>query len=155
MVYNAVAQSAQPIISFNHGAQLTTRVRKTLSFSLVVSILIGVAISAVFFFFAPAVVSIFLDNGTATGLIASEGLPYYATGFVFMAINICVVGYYQSIERAGLAVLLTLLRGVVFLVAAFVVLPSWIGTKGLWLAIPTAEALTTIVIVSILLAKKS
>lgn len=153
MVYNAVAQSAQPIISFNHGAQLTTRVRKTLSFSLVVSILLGVAISAVFFFFAPGVVSIFLEGGTPTGIIATEGLPYYATGFVFMAINICVVGYYQSIERAGLAVLLTLLRGVVFLVAAFVVLPSLIGTKGLWLAIPLAELLTTLVIVSILLAK--
>lgn len=155
MIYNAVAQSAQPIISFNHGAMLPKRVQKTMSFSLTISVVLGLAISSVFFFFAPGVVGIFLDDGTAAGRIATQGLPYYATGFVFMAVNICVVGYYQSIEKAGLAVALTLLRGIVFLVAAFVILPNFLGDKGLWLAIPTAEALTTIVIVSIQMAKKS
>lgn len=154
MIYSAVAQSAQPIISFNHGARLTTRVHKTLSFSLKVSIALGFAVSAVFFLFPSGVISIFLDNGTAAGTIATNGLPFYAAGFVFMAINICVVGYYQSVERAGLAVMLTLLRGIVFLVAAFVLLPSLLGEKGLWLAIPAAEAATTLVIIALNIATR-
>ncbi len=154
MIYSAVAQSAQPIISFNHGARLTTRVHKTLSFSLKVSIALGFAVSAVFFLFPSGVISIFLDNGTAAGTIATNGLPFYAAGFVFMAINICVVGYYQSVERAGLAVMLTLLRGIVFLVAAFVLLPTLLGEKGLWLAIPAAEAATTLVIIALNIAAR-
>lgn len=154
MIYSAVAQSAQPIISFNHGARLTARVHKTLSFSLKVSIALGLAVSAVFFLFPSGVISIFLDNGTAAGTIATNGLPFYAAGFVFMAINICVVGYYQSVERAGLAVMLTLLRGIVFLVAAFVLLPTLLGEKGLWLAIPAAEAATTLVIIALNIAAR-
>ena len=148
MMYNAVAQSAQPIISYNHGAQQTQRVRKTMSFSLTLSIILGVLLSAIFVFFSTSVVRVFLEGGTVAGTIAADGLPYFASGFVFMAVNICLTGYYQSVERAGMAVLITSLRGIIFLVAAFVLLPVLLGKTGLWLAIPTAELLTTLVIVA-------
>ena len=58
MVYSAVAQSSQPIISFNYGANLRQRVRKTMLIRLSVSIFLGFCISATFVFFAPTVVSI-------------------------------------------------------------------------------------------------
>lgn len=144
MVYSAVAASAQPIISFNHGSGERARVHSTMRFSLLVSIGLGLAVSVLFYCFAPAVVSCFLDSDAPAYMLASLGLPYYATGFVFMAINVCVVGYLQSVERSGMAILFTLLRGIVFLVAAFVVLPRFMAVAGLWLAIPTAEVLTTV-----------
>lgn len=143
MLYNAVAQSAQPIISFNYGANKTGRVGKTLTFGIFVSVVLGLVITILFVLFSKSIVGIFLDSGERAAVLASEGLPYYAAGFVFMAINICMVGYYQSIERSGAAVLLTMLRGIVFVVLAFILLPIWFGTKGLWLSIPMAEILTT------------
>lgn len=146
MVYTAVAQSAQPIISFNHGTGEHYRVRGTLRFSLEVAVLLGLLISSLFFFFAPTVVSCFLNTDTHAYTLSSDGLPYYATGFVFMAVNICIVGYLQSTERSVAAIIFTLLRGVVFLVAAFLTLPEIIGTAGLWLAIPVAECLTALCI---------
>lgn len=155
MVYCAVSQSAQPIISFNHGANQLPRVHKTVVFSLLISLLLGSVITLLFICFAPAIVKIFLSEGTAAGTIAAAGLPWYAIGFIFMAINICMVGYYQSIERATLAVVLTALRGIIFLVAAFLLLPHIIGIRGLWLAIPTAEFLTFLVIIEIQQLKKS
>jgi Na+-driven multidrug efflux pump len=154
MVYSAVAQSAQPIVSFNHGAGLQQRVRKTLLISLGISVLLGLGISTLFVFFSPTVVSVFLSGESAAGALAASGLPYYASGFVFMAVNICVVGYYQSIERAGLAVLLTLLRGVVFMAVAFVAMPMLAGVKGLWLSVPVAEALTLVAVVVIQTTKR-
>ena len=99
-----------------------------------------------FLFFAPLIVQIFLDGGEKAAHLAASGLPYYATGFVFMAINICVVGYYQSVERSGAAVAFTILRGILFIIVAFAAMPLLVGEKGLWLAVPTAELLTTIVI---------
>ncbi len=146
MICNAVAQSAQPIISFNHGAGKRPRVLGTVRFSLLVSVVIGVLVSLVFLFFSPTVVLCFLTPESPTYAIASTGLPYYGSGFLFMALNICIVGYLQSIERSGAASLFTILRGIVFLVAAFAVLPGVLGTPGLWLAVPCAELLTTIVI---------
>ncbi|MBQ6068412.1 MAG: MATE family efflux transporter [Bacteroidales bacterium] len=144
MVYNAVAASAQPILSFNYGKGDRQRVHHTLLFGLIVSIALGLAVSALFYFFAPSVVSCFLSTSAPAYDLAAKGLPYYASGFVFMAINICVVGYLQSVERSGLAIIYTLMRGVVLLVAAFMVLPQVMGVPGLWLSVPAAEALTTV-----------
>ena len=142
MIYSAVAQSAQPIISYNYGASQGNRVRKTFRFSLMISVVFGAVITFLFCFSAPAIISIFLENGSETFRIATEGLPLYATGFVFIAFNVSAIGYFQSIERGNLATCLMLLRGVIFLVMAFWILPKAMGTTGLWLAVPTAEVLT-------------
>jgi putative MATE family efflux protein len=147
MIYSAVAQSAQPIISYNYGAGETGRIHSTVRFSLSVSVLLGLAISAIFMFFASAVVSCFLDSSESAYKLAAHGLPYYASGFVFMAVNICVVGFLQSVERSFAATLFTVLRGILFLVGAFIILPEVLGTAGLWLAIPCAELLTTLCII--------
>ena len=88
----------------------------------------------------------FLDRDATAFGIAAEGLPYYGMGFLFLSVNICAVGYLQSIEKSGAATLFTLLRGVVFLVAAYVLLPRLWGTVGLWLSVPCAEMLTALVI---------
>lgn len=45
------------------------------------------------------------------------------------------------------ATLFTLLRGYVFIVPSFIVLPKLLGEAGIWLAIPLAEFLTFVVIV--------
>lgn len=142
MIYSAVAQSAQPIISYNHGASQGGRVRKTFRFSVMISIVFGALMTLSFCLFAPEIIAIFLEDGSETFRIASEGLPLYAAGFVFVAFNVSAIGYFQSIERGNLATLLMLLRGVVFLVIAFRILPDMVGIAGLWLAVPAAEILT-------------
>ena len=147
MICSAVAQSAQPIISYNHGAGAHRRVNRTVRFSMAVSVAVGLAVSLLFFFFSPQMVLCFLDRDVPAYTLAAEGLPYYGAGFLFMAVNICAVGYLQSIEKSGAATGFTLLRGVVFLVAAYLLLPRLWGTAGLWLSVPCAELLTALVII--------
>ena len=65
---------------------------------------------------------------------------------MFFAVNIAFIGYYQSIENALASTVYTLLRGVIFLVPCFILLPRLVGVAGLWLAIPAAELLTCILI---------
>ena len=47
-----------------------------------------------------------------------------------------------------------LLRGIVFLVPIFILLPDMIGIPGLWLAIPLSEVLTLIVIAAAYLLQR-
>ena len=147
MICSAVAQSAQPIISYNHGAGAHRRVNHTVRFSMAVSVAVGLAVSLLFFFFSPQMVLCFLDRDVQAYTLAAEGLPYYGAGFLFMAVNICAVGYLQSIEKSGSATVFTLLRGVLFLVAAYILLPRFWGTVGLWLSVPCAELLTALAII--------
>lgn len=146
MIYCAVAQSAQPIISYNHGAEQPERSRKTFVHSVSISLAFGAAMTLVSLFLAPAVVSVFIDGGTRAAQLAAEGLPLYSLGFVFVAFNVSAIGYYQSIEQATWATVLMTLRGIVLLVASFLLLPSLWGKYGLWLAVPVAEVITALVI---------
>lgn len=61
----------------------------------------------------------FIDRSYPAYDIAVKGLPLYATGFVFFAVNIVSIGYFQSVERAKYATVITLLRGFILLTACF------------------------------------
>ena len=81
----------------------------------------------------------FIDRSYPAYEIASKGLPLYATGFIFFAVNIVSIGYFQSVEQARYATIITLLRGFVLLTACFFGLPLLFGNPGIWLATPLAE----------------
>ena len=151
MVNNSVAQSAQPIISFNYGAGKEDRVREAFRLSLRAAAICGLLATAVLTLGATPLISLFLQAGTKPYEIATAGLPLFAVSSVFFALNIAIIGYYQSIERNGRATLYMLLRGLVFLVPAFILMPQLIFPQGMWLAVPVSECLTLGVI---LLTKK-
>lgn len=145
-ISNAVAQASQPIISFNYGAGQFQRVSQALRIALLTACVCGVLISLGMWIGSPVLTHIFLSpSETAYGL-AAGGLPILGSCAIFFAINITFIGYYQSRELAGRSIVYMLLRGIVFLVPGFILLPRIVGATGLWLAIPTAEFLTLLVI---------
>lgn len=151
MMYNAIAQSAQPIISYNFGTGEGNRVKQAFRLSAKTALICGI-----FFFVLTAlcsqdIVALFIDRSYGAFDIAVKGIPYFAIGYIFFAFNIVGIGYYQSIERAHRATIITLLRGVVFMLIGFLVLPRFFGVTGIWLAVPLAELLTFIYIIGIYL----
>ncbi|MCR4994585.1 MAG: MATE family efflux transporter, partial [Bacteroidales bacterium] len=142
MVNNSVAQSAQPIISFNYGAGKEDRVREAFRLSLRTAAICGLLATAVLTLGATPLISFFLQAGTKPYEIATAGLPLFAVSSVFFALNIAIIGYYQSIERNGRATLYMLFRGLFFLVPAFILMPQLIFPQGMWLAVPVSECLT-------------
>lgn len=154
MVYNAIAQSAQPIISYNYGLQEELRVRRTYLLALKTALACGAAFALLTMFCSREIVALFIDRGCPAYQIAAEGLPLYATGFLFFAINIVSIGYFQSVERAKYATFITLLRGFILLTGCFFGLPLLLGNAGIWLATPLAELLTTIFILIIYISNR-
>ena len=145
-ISNAVAQAAQPIISFNYGANQRERVSRTLRLSLFTAVICGLLVTLCLWIGATGVVSLFLSPDENAYHLAAEGLPFFALCAIFFAVNITFIGYYQSIEKTIAPIVYTLLRGVLFLVVWFILLPRWLSVQGLWLAIPAAEISTCIII---------
>lgn len=143
-ISNAVAQSAQPIISFNHGVRSDARVARTLRVYLFTAAVCGTVVSLCLWIGAPAITALFLTPSEAAYGIALAGLPLFALCAVFFSVNIAFIGYYQSVERAMASTMFTSLRGMLLLVPSFVLLPHALGVSGLWLAITTAEFLTLV-----------
>mgnify|MGYP002559014463 FL=1 len=146
MMSNAVAQSAQPIISYNYGAGATSRVKQAFALSIRVAFICGIIAFCALAFGAEQIVQLFIDPECDAGRLACAGLPIYATCTIFFSINISFIGYYQSIEKAFKAMIFTLMRGVVFLVPLFSIMPVLFPSWGIWAAIPASEALTLLII---------
>lgn len=151
---NSIVQSVQPIVSYSYGNGAYDRVRKARSLMMKVSVLLGLGVTLVFVLFPEMLVALFIDTSCKAGMLAVKGMPLFASGFVFFVINVCVVGYYQSVERIVPATTVMLLRGVVLLLPCFLFLPQLIGEDGIWLATPLAELVTTMMIVVYMLCKK-
>lgn len=146
MISNAVAQSAQPIISVNFGARNVDRIREAFRLSVKVAVVCGVLSGIGIAAGAPYIVEAFIDPTCEAAAIARRGLPVMACCSLFFAVNVAFIGFYQSIEWALRAMAFTLLRGVVFLVPAFILLPKVFPAWGMWGAIPASELFTLIVI---------
>lgn len=122
MIGNAIAQSAQPIISYNFGRMEQPRRRRETERHE-----------------GPA------PEGRQQGDAA--GFPLFAPGCICFVLNLAVIGYFQSLERLTAATLFALLRGALLLVPCFVLLPRLLGVPGIWLALPLSETLTFLCIV--------
>ena len=146
-VGNSIAQSAQPIISYNYGAERWTNVAKVRRLLLNTSLVVGVVLALLFSLLPEPLVALFVDTSSSAGRIAINGFPYFATGIILFILNVAIIGYYQSIERIGRAILLVSLRGVIFLLPCFMLLPRLYGEEGIWLAMPVAELFTLVAIV--------
>ena len=157
MVGNAIAQSAQPIISYNFGLGYRKRVVATERIALLTSVVSGIVIMAAFSLFPHILVGLFINPNNLAARIAIEGYPYFSTAFIFFILNLTVIGYYQSVERVKPATLFALLRGFIFLIPSFLLLPEILGNNGIWLALSFSEVLTTVTILVVygIVRKKS
>ncbi|MCR4701191.1 MAG: MATE family efflux transporter [Bacteroidaceae bacterium] len=155
MVGNAIAQSALPIISYNHGLGRHDRIAHTFRLSMTVAATAGTLITLLGIFGGHLLAGLFLEPGIHSWEIAAQGLPLYALSFVFFTLNLVLIGYYQTLEKPQPATVFMLLRGYVLIIPIFIILPNIFGDEGLWLATPISEALTFIVIVGYYLRKKT
>jgi len=146
MLGNAIVQSAQPIISFAHSQQLEGRLHQSLRVALSVALSSGLLGAAGVTLGTEWVSTTFLPEGCKAWQLAQEGLPLYSIAFPFVILNLALIGYYQSVERAKDATIYTLLRGALFMFPAFAILPVLVGEKGLWVAIATSEMATLLII---------
>lgn len=147
MINNAIAQSAQPIISYDYGARRWERVRHTLRLVLTVAIVCSVVMTTLIILLTDPLVSLFVKDDPTTHALAVKGMPLFAVDLLFLAVNVTMIGYFQSIKRGTWATVFTTLRGYIFLMFSFIILPLVWGVPGAWLAIPVAEGLTTVCIV--------
>ena len=151
MFGNGIAQSSLPIVSYNYGQKNEERIRKAFRLTVGLAVVLGLIITVFCLIESDTLISLFLNEGTAAYQIGCNGFPCFALGFLFFTLNVVFIGFYQSIEQAKRATLWMLLRGIIFVIPSFILLPMLLGDKGLWLAVPLSEILTFVVIMLSLL----
>lgn len=146
MVVVGISQGMQPIIGYNYGAGLLSRLKRTY----------WLAVGA-----ATVVVT--------TGQIAGLAFPWYiARAFssdpelinqtvrclrislvVFTVVGFQVISttLFQSLGKAGSSIFLSLSRQVIFLIPLLLLLPDRYGLDGVWMSFPVSDCMATMVTV--------
>ncbi len=154
MFANAIAQSQLPIVSYNFGLGNAARIKSAFVFAVALAAVCGSLMTTVGVVACKPLVALFLEPDTNAFRIAAEGFPLFAISFVLFSLNIVVIGFWQSVERARESVWFMLLRGLIFLVPIFIWLPGVMGVRGLWLAVPLSEALACAVILAVTVRRR-
>ena len=153
MIYNAIGLSAQPIISYNYGRGDNTRIRKAAMLALKTSVGCGILLLILTVLFSQDIALLFVSSTTQAYRLAVKGLPLFAIGFIFFAVSMTAISYFQSVKQARNATFITVMRGFVLLIICFTVMPMIFGEVGAWLSVPAADVLTSIIVAIIYLKR--
>ena len=151
-----VNQGFLPIAGYNYGARKFPRVRETINTSIKYGGALALLIFTVIMIFAPQIASVFVSNkdGLDAETIANNAellkRTPVALRWVFAATPVIVVqligaSYFQAIGKAVPALLLSLTKQGFFLIPFLLVLPTFMGVKGVWISFPIADVLATLV----------
>ncbi|MGL4911190.1 MAG: MATE family efflux transporter [Romboutsia sp.] len=135
-------QGAQPIIGFNYGAKKYSRVKKTYLTSVIVATAI-LSLGSIVIQIYPQVMIGMFNKDEELMKIAVEGIRMYLLMMPIIGISITGSNYIQSIGKAKIAMILSLLRQVIFLIPSILILPKFLGLQGVWLAQPIADFVAT------------
>ncbi len=149
-----VAQGVQPLIGYHYGANKINRMKKLLYITIGACFIIGtLGILALIIFGKDIVVIFGISNENIE--FAYQRIVMYCLGNPIIGIIFTMGAYYQSIGKNIYANMVSIGRGFIFQCLFTIILPPFIGVKGVFLSLPIAEALTVIMLVLILIFDKN
>lgn len=134
-----VAQGCQPINSFNFGARIYGRVKKTYKLALTIATCISMLAFITFQVFPDRVVAVFGAGSPEYVRFAVRYMRIYMFMTIANGVQPVTANFFTSIGRAKLGVLMSLTRQVIFLLPLILILPYFWGIDGLMYAGPIAD----------------
>ncbi|MCD7902447.1 MAG: MATE family efflux transporter [Oscillospiraceae bacterium] len=140
MVNSGLRDGAQPVISYNYGAGIYSRVKQGIRFLSCASVAYAGAMWLCIMLFTRVIVSVF-NSEPAMLTVAVPSMRIYFCGFIFMSLMMAGQGVFLSLGRSGSAVTFSLLRKIVIVVPLIFLLPGvgGMGAVGVFWAEPISD----------------
>lgn len=153
-IFLGISDGCIPIMSYNFGAGRLDRVRAALRIAFRTNLVLGMLLFSILFFGGKQIVSLFFRTGDSEVLrIAIGGTTVYAFAFLMNGLNILASSYFTAMGNAQISIIISLLRGLIFVGIGIVIFPVLFGIESIWYNVPVAEVCT--LFVSLWLIKKS
>ena len=154
MLLMGICQGMQPILSYNYATGKQNLVAHTLR----TAIYTGSLIACIGFILgeglAPWLVKAFTTDPTLLK-ISENGLRLTFLAMPLIGFQIIVTSYFQSVRQAPKAIIMNISRQFVFLIPALGLFSNHWGLNGIWLAIPFADLMATIIAIFFYWKQKS
>ena len=147
---SGIAQGVQPIISYNFGAGNRERVVKTFKALLIVCLVATMFMGGIAVLFPNFYVKMFTESEELMKL-TSKMMPIFTLGMCIFGIQQSIQVTFLAMGQAKFSIFIALLRKVILLVPLAIILPRFMGVKGIYYAEPMAD-ITSVVVASITFA---
>ncbi len=144
MIIMGFNQGMQPIAGYNYGAKQFDRVMAVTKLTMYYATAIATLGFVLCEFMPVYIVRMFTDYPE---LISASvfGLRIDMAVFPIIGFQMVSTNFFTSIGMAKKAIFLSLTRQMLFLVPGLIILPPLLGTFGVWLSIPIADAAAVVV----------
>ena len=139
-----IAQGCQPILGFNYGAQLYSRVRDTLKKEIITVTAIFSAAFICFQLIPRQIVSIFGEGSAAYFHFAERYFRIYLFMVFINGLQPIVSNFFSSIGKSLKGMFLSLTRQILFLLPLILLLPVFLGIDGVMYAGPIADGIAAV-----------
>lgn len=145
------SQGMQPIVGFNIGARLYSRVREAIIYAVKTATLILTVGYIIVAIFPSQLASLFTHDQVLIDYCV-DALRISLCTFPFVGVQMVSTAFFQSIRKPGLSMLISLSRQLLFLLPLLLILPPILGVKGIWWSMPIADVFS--ITLSIILLRR-
>lgn len=133
-IIDALTTGVQPIIGYNYGAKQYDRVKKSLTYAIIVGSAFSIVIFAVIQLFSVQIIQLFNAEDSHLWEFGSNAISTVMTVIFLQGIVSMGTYYYQYIGEKKKSTMLVVIRQIILQVPLSIVLPLYFGIDGLWTA---------------------
>lgn len=130
-----------PIVSFHYGAKNERELRGLLKKSLAIIGITGVALTALAQALAYPLSMLFVGYDEELFRLTLRGFRLYSVSFIVCGFNIFSSSFFTALNNGVVSAVISFSRTFVFQVSMLFILPIFLKSDGIWLAIVAAELL--------------
>jgi len=140
-----INQGSQPIIGFNYGAKQYSRVKQALKYAAAAATTLVVLGFILVRIFPVQLITLFAEGNSELINIGTNGIKIVFAMLPVIGFQVVCSNYFQAVGKPKQAAILSLSRQVLFLIPGLLIFPRYFELNGVWMAIPVADALSSIV----------
>lgn len=141
---NGITQGVQPIVSYNYGAGNRLRVKETV-IRLVSVCLLGTLILAGIAIFCPSIYASMFTNDAELVALTCRIMPIFFLGIAIFGIQAACQSTFLALGQAKVSLFIATLRKIILLIPLALILPKFLGVKGIYVAEPVSDVISVIV----------
>ncbi len=154
MSLTGVAQGMQPLVSYMYGRREIGNTKKLLKYGLKAQVLITLVIGLVGVIFTPAIVGIYISSeNQALREYSVQVFRTFSVSFLLVGFNVVVSGWLTAVEKPLPSMIISLGRGLVFILLGLWIATTLWGGAGIWWVPTISEGIC--LIASVLLLQKT
>jgi len=131
-----------PLISYNYGKREIEKLKRIFFRSVKMLASVSFAVFLACFWKADLLIRLFVKQETSVYDMALKGSRLFASCFFFMGLNIFSSALFTAFSNGKVSAALSFCRTFLFVTAALFLLPYFWQMNGVWLSVPSAEALS-------------